>query len=179
VAWAGEEHLRIVIMGGYDSPRAISLLKAANVPVVVGPVYRSPLRRWEAYDWQFTIAKKLLDGGVKFCIAGDGGASNERNLPYHAAAAAAFGLPHAEALRAITLSAADVLGIADRVGSIETGKDANLIVTNGDPLDQPTATELEFIQGRKVQLTSRHTRLYEKYQEKYRQMGLPGFQGGH
>jgi imidazolonepropionase-like amidohydrolase len=178
VAWAGEEHLRIVIMGGYDSPRAVPLLKAAGVSVIVGPVYRTPLRSWEPYDWQFTIARKLQEGGVKFAIAGDGSASNERNLPFHAAVSAAYGLPRGEALRAITLSAAEVLGIADRVGSIETGKDANLIVTNGDPLDEPTATELEFIQGKKVELTSKHTRLFDKYHEKYRQMGLPGFQNG-
>jgi imidazolonepropionase-like amidohydrolase len=169
VAWANEEHIKCVIMGGYDSPRAASLLKANHIPVIVNPIYRTPLRRWEAYDWQFTIPQKLREAGVRFCIAGDGGASNERNLPYHAAAAVAYGLSREEAIRSITLSPAEICGIADRAGSLEVGKDATLIVTTGDPLETVTATDLEFIRGRKVQLTSKHTRLYEKYKEKYRQ----------
>ncbi len=178
VAWANEEHVRLVIMGGYDAPRALPLLKAANIPVIVNPIYRTPYRREDAYNWQFTIPKKLSDAGIRFCIAGDGGASNERNLPYHAAAASAYGLPQADALRAITLSPAEILGIADRIGSLEVGKDATLIVTDGNPLETATGTLMEFIQGRKVQLTSKHTRLYEKYMEKYRQAGIPGTSSG-
>jgi imidazolonepropionase-like amidohydrolase len=107
---------------------------------------------------------------VKFCITGDGDPSNGRNLPYHAATSAAYGLPKDEALRSVTLSPAQILGLDDRIGSLEVGKDATLIVTNGDPLEVATNVEREFIQGKDIPLTSKHTRLYEKYREKYRRM---------
>ncbi len=83
--------------------------------------------------------------------------------------AVAYGLPHDEGLKAITLYAAEILGIADRVGSLEKGKDATLIVTDGDPLDIRSHVTLAFIQGRKVNLMNRHKRLYLKYKDKYRQ----------
>ena len=171
VAWAEQEHVRIIIVGGYDSWRAADLLRARNIPVIVQPIYRTPTRRWEAYDDPATLPKKLLDAGVRFCIAGEGGASNERNLPYHAATAAAYGLPKDEALKSVTLYPAQILNLADRIGSLEPGKDATLIVTNGDPLETMTAVEMEFIEGKQISLTSRHTRLNEKYQEKYRRLG--------
>jgi imidazolonepropionase-like amidohydrolase len=168
VAWAEQEGVKLIIVGGYDAWRAAGLLKAKDIPVIVNPIHRTPWRRWEAYDDPMTLPKKLYDAGVKFCIAGDGGNSNERNLPYHAATAASYGLPKTEALKAVTISAAEILGIADRVGSLENGKDATLIVTNGDPLEIRTGVEMEFIQGKNIELTSKHTRLFEKYKEKYR-----------
>ena len=171
VAWAEQEHIRMILMGGYDSWRAAELLKAKNIPVILNPVYRTPVRRWEPYDMPYTLPKKLFDAGVRFCIAGDGSASNERNLPYHAAAAAAYGLPKEEALKAVTLYPAQILGISDRVGSLEVGKDATLIVTNGDPLEIFTNVEKEFIEGKNIPLSSKHTRLYEKYKEKYYRLG--------
>ncbi len=171
VAWADQENIHIIIVGGYDSWRAADLLRAKNIPVIVMPVYRTPTRRWEAYDDPATLPKKLWDAGVRFCIAGEGGASNERNLPYHAATAAAYGLPKGEALKAVTLYPAQILNLADRLGSLEPGKDATLIVTNGDPLETSTAVEMEFIEGKQISLTSRHTRLDDKYLEKYRRLG--------
>lgn len=171
VAWGAQEHLKIVILGGYDAWRAADLLKANDVPVVVSPVERTPARRWEDYDAPCTLAKRLLDAGVRFCIAGEAGASNERNVPYHAAMAASYGLPKDEALKAVTLSAARILGIGDRVGSLEPGRDATLIVTDGDPLEIMTHVEREFIGGKDIPLTTKHTRLYEKYRERYRRLG--------
>jgi imidazolonepropionase-like amidohydrolase len=97
-------------------------------------------------------------------------AGHERSLPYVAAMAAAYGLPKEEAFKAVSLYPARIFGFDDRVGSLEVGKDATLIVTSGDPLEIMTQVEMEFIQGRKVDLTSRHTMLYEKYKEKYRRM---------
>jgi imidazolonepropionase-like amidohydrolase len=141
-----------------------------DVPVVIGPVQRTPSRRWEDYDAPCTLAKKLLDAGVRFCIAGEAGASNERNVPYHAAMAASYGLPKDEALKAVTLYAARILGIADRVGSLEAGRDATIIVTNGDPLEIMSHVEMEFIGGKNIPLTTRHTRLYDKYRERYRRL---------
>jgi imidazolonepropionase-like amidohydrolase len=170
VAWADQEHVKLVIMGGYDAWRVAELLKVRDIPVLVQPIHRTPWRRWEAYDDPATLPKKLYDAGVRFCIAGEAGASNERNLPYHAATAASYGLPAAEALKAVTLYPAQILGLADRVGSIETGKDATLMITSGDPLEITTQVERLFIEGKDVPLTSRHTRLNDKYKEKYNRL---------
>ena len=129
-----------------------------------------PERRWDAYDAPFALPAKLHEAGVRFCIAGAERFGNECNLPYQAARASAHGLPREEALRAITLYPAQILGVSDRVGSIEAGKDATLIVTDGDPLEIRSRVEIEFIQGRRVDLSSRHEILFNKYEEKYRRM---------
>jgi imidazolonepropionase-like amidohydrolase len=171
VAWAERENIDLIIYGGTDAWRAVELLKSKNIPVIIEGTHRLPERRWEAYDEPFVLPKKLYEAGVKFCIAG-GGASNERNLPYLAATAAAYGLPKDEALKSVTLYPAQILGVADRLGSLEKGKDATLIVTTGDPLETATQVVQEYIQGRKVDLTSRHTMLYEKYKIKYSQPEL-------
>ena len=166
VAWAAAENLRIVLVGGRDAWRVAGLLKSNRIPVVVTGTHTLPARQWEPYDAPFTLPGKLFRAGVRFCIAGTGNASAEGNLPYHAATAVAFGLPHDEALRAITLYPAQILGVSDRVGSLEAGKDATLIVTTGDPLEVTANVKMEFIQGRKIDLTSRHTQLYTKYKIK-------------
>lgn len=169
VAWAEEEKIKIIIGGGYDAWRAAELLKAKSIPVLAGGILRTPFRRYEDYDMPFTLPAKLHAAGVPYAIIGDGGASNERNLPYHAAMAAAYGLPKDAALKAITLFPAQIFGVADRMGSLEVGKDATLIVTTGDPLEITSNVEMEFIQGKKIDLTSRHTQLFEKYKAKYEQ----------
>ncbi|MFQ5675571.1 MAG: amidohydrolase family protein [bacterium] len=176
VAWASRENVKMVLVGGQDAWRVADLLKEKNIPVIIGGTLTTPLRRWEGYDTPFTNPLRLYEAGVKFCIAGtggvSGGASNARNLPYNAAMAAAYGLPKDEALKSVTLYPAEILGVADRVGAIAEGKDATLIVTDGDPLEIMTNVEQEFIQGRKIDLSSKHTQLYEKYKEKYERMGL-------
>ena len=96
---------------------------------------------------------------------------DQRNVPYQAATAAAYGLPRDEALKTVTLYAAEILGIDDRVGSLDTGKDATLIITDGDPLDIRTQVVQMFVQGKKIDMRDKHKVLYEKYQEKYRQLG--------
>jgi imidazolonepropionase-like amidohydrolase len=169
-----QEHgVKLVIVGGIDAWRLAGELKAADTAVIVSPVHTVPLRRWEPYDTPFTNASKLAAAGVSFAIAGEGsafGAANARNVPYNAATAAAYGLSREDALKAITLYAAEILGVDDRLGSLDTGKDATFIVTDGDPLEITTNVERAWIQGREIDLSSRHTRLYEKYQEKYRQL---------
>jgi imidazolonepropionase-like amidohydrolase len=170
VAFAVEQQIKLIILGGYDAPYCADLLKQHGVPVIVSAVYRLPLRRSDPYDTPFTVAARLRTAGVKYCIAGGNrfSTANCRNLPYHAATAAAFGLPRDEALRAITLYPAQILGVADRVGSLEAGKDATLFIADGDILETPTQVEMAFIQGRQVDLSDRHKRLWKKYQEKYR-----------
>lgn len=170
VDWAADEGIRMVLAGGRDAWRVADLLKAREIPVILGGVHELPSRRWEDYDTPFTTPLKLYQAGVKFCISDGGGGSNERNLPYHAATAAAYGLPKDEALKSVTLYPAEILGVADRIGSLEAGKDATLIVTDGDPLEITTQIERAFIQGRDISLESKHTMLYEKYKIKYERM---------
>jgi imidazolonepropionase-like amidohydrolase len=172
IQWAESEGVKIVIVGGADSWKVVDVLKSKNIPVILTNIHRLPSGRDSDYDEPFTVAYKLYKAGVKFCIGGEGGYYNERNLPYQAGTCAAFGLPREEALKAITIYPAEILGVADKVGSIEPGKDATLIVTTGDPLEIPTQVIYEFIQGRKVDLSNRQTKLYEKYVEKYRRLGL-------
>ncbi len=170
VRWANAERLKMVLVGGQDAWRVTDLLKECDVPVIVSPVNALPLRRWEGYDTAYANPGKLHAAGVRFCIANTGSdfeAAHERNLPYQAAQAAAHGLPRDEALKSVTLYPAQILGVADRLGSLEVGKDATVIVTAGDPLEIMTQVEAAYIDGRPVDLSNRQTRLYEKYRRKY------------
>jgi imidazolonepropionase-like amidohydrolase len=172
LAFAERERLKLILVGGYDAPHCAELLKRRQVSVIVGGVYRLPRRRDDGVDTPFTVPARLREAGIEFCISSLERTANVRNLPYHAGMAAAHGLPADEALKAVTLYAARILGVADRIGSLEAGKDATLIVTTGDPLEIPTQVTRAFIQGREVQLNDRHKRLWEKYKEKYRRMGI-------
>ncbi len=174
VAFARRHHLRLIISGGYDALECRELLKQHRIPVIVKAVYRLPRHRDDAFDMAYTLPSRLRQAGIPFCIAGfgRGSAANIRNLPYHAATAVAYGLPRDQAIRAISLSAAEILGVADRVGSLEVGKDATLIVCDGDPLEIPTQVERAYIGGRPLDLNNRHRRLWNKYREKYRRQGL-------
>ena len=171
VEWADRQKIRMVLVGGADAPQASELLKRKGIPIVVTPILRLPSRRDSDYDEQYTVPLRLYEAGIPFCIAGGSSMGNERNLPYHAAMAAAFGLPKDITLKSVTLFAARILGVDDRVGSIEKGKDATLIVTDGDPLEITTHVEMMYIQGRNVDLNNRQKMLYAKYREKYRQLG--------
>lgn len=170
LAWAKEMQLKIVLVDGDDAWRLAPQLKETNTAVVLGPATSLPPRRDDDYDSVWSSAAKLQAAGVRFCIAsnGRGAETNERNVGYEAGLAAGYGLPKEEALKAVTLYPAQILGIADRLGTLETGKAATLIVTNGDPLDFPTQVEAAFIDGRKIDLSNRQTRLRDKYREKYR-----------
>jgi imidazolonepropionase-like amidohydrolase len=163
--WAEEENLRIVLAGSGDLWRVAERLAQRDVPVILTTVHALPTRRDEAYDVRYTEAGKLHEAGVKFCIAGNGSgfsAPNTRSLPYHSAMAAAFGLPRDEALRAVTLYPAQILGVGDHLGSIEVGKSASLILTSGDPLEIMTRVERVFIDGRAADPGNKHQRLYDR-----------------
>lgn len=169
VAFAVKNKAKLVLVGGYDAGHCVDLLKKHDVAVVISGTQRTPMRRDADYDEAYTLPARLHEAGLTYCISYGGRfSSNLRNLPYHAGQAVAFGLPADEAVRALTLHPARILGIADRVGSLEVGKDATLIVTDGDILETPTQVEQAFIGGRAVDLSSRHTLLWKKYQEKYR-----------
>jgi imidazolonepropionase-like amidohydrolase len=170
IAFSEREHVRLIIHGGYDAMHCAELINQHEIPVIVAGVYRLPRRESDPYDAPFTLPARLHKAGIKFCISGSGrfGATNVRNLPFHAAMAAAFGLEEDEALKAITSYPADILGVADRVGSLEVGKDATLFVSDGHPFATETQIEAAFVQGREVDLSDRHKRLWQKYQAKYR-----------
>jgi len=167
-----QEKVKLIILGGYDSAECASLLKKYDVPVVIGAVHRVPRRRSDEYDRAYTLASRLHEAGVKFCISGTERSKtwNARNLAYHAATAAAFGLPVEEAIRSITLTPAEIFGVDDRIGSLKVGKDASLIVTDGNPLEVRTHVLRAYLQGREVDLSNRQQRLYKKYQQRYEQL---------
>ncbi|MFN2508941.1 MAG: amidohydrolase family protein [Chthoniobacterales bacterium] len=170
LAWAREAQLKIVLVGGNDAWRFASQLKETDTPVVIALATALPLRRDDPFDSAFANAAKLHEAGVRFCIARrgrDSEAPHERTLPYEASMAAAFGLPREEALKAVTLYPAQILGVSDQLGSLENGKSATLIVTTGDPLDFPTQIEAAYVDGRKIDLSNRQTRLRDKYRAKY------------
>jgi imidazolonepropionase-like amidohydrolase len=169
VSWAGQQQIKMVLVGGNDAFMAAELIKQKNIPVIITATLRLPTRRDADFDEPFTLPLKLYKAGIKYCIAGTG-ASNVRNLPYHAAKAAAYGLSKEEALKSITLYPAEIIGVENRMGSLEAGKEATLIVTNGDPLEITTNVEKLYIQGRDTDLDNKHKTLYHKYQERYRQM---------
>jgi imidazolonepropionase-like amidohydrolase len=162
IAFADEMKLKIIISSGIEAYKLADQLKAKNIPVLVGPVLRMPNKEDDPYDAAFTNAGLLSKAGVKIAFQ-TGDSAHVRDLPYHAGMAAAFGLSKEEALKAVTIYPAEIFGVADRIGSIEQGKIANLIVTNGDPLEILTQVRYLFINGRQIPLTSRHTELYEKY----------------
>lgn len=172
ISFADDEDVKIVITGGRNAWRIAERLIERDIPVIVEETHSLSMRSWEPYDTPFTLPLKLHEAGIRFCIGFGPWSSdmNARNLPYHAATAAAYGLPKDEALKAVTLYPAEILGVGDRVGSLAAGKDATLIVTDGDPLEVTTQVERMFIQGRDVDLSSRHTQLYEKYKTKYEQL---------
>jgi formylmethanofuran dehydrogenase subunit A len=170
ISWAEAEGVKLVIVGGRDAWFVRGQLKAKDIPVIITDIQSPPSRIWQGYDEVYTLPMRLQQAGIRFCITGDGDPSNSRNTAYHAANAAAYGLSKDEALKSVTLYAAQILGIADKVGSLEVGKDATLIVTTGDPLEPPTITETMFIQGKKIDLNDKHKQLYNKYLQKYRQL---------
>ena len=170
IAFAKQYQLKLILIGGADAMRCENLIKEADVPVIISSVYRLPSRHDAAYDAAYTLPSQLQAAGIRFAIASDGrfGASALRNLPYHAATAVAFGLTEEQAVRSITLSPAEIFGVADRIGSLAVGKEATLIVTDGNILESPTQVLRAFIQGRQVDLSSKHTQLRDKYQAKYK-----------
>jgi imidazolonepropionase-like amidohydrolase len=162
--------LKAVVSGGSEAWKVASVLKDAKIPVLVGGTLRLPRHDYDPYDAEYANPAKLHDAGVTVAIRAQGGGAGSatagRNLPYEAAAAVAFGLPEEAALRSVTLTPAQILGVADQVGSLETGKRANIVVTAGHLLQPTTSVLALFIDGRPVAPESRHTHLYAKYRRR-------------
>jgi imidazolonepropionase-like amidohydrolase len=164
VGFAGEHGLKLMIAGGLEAWRCADLLRDKGVAVLLN-VSRLPRRESDRYDAAYANAAALQRAGVRFAIVSDD-ASDVRNLPYEAAMARAYGLPADAALRAITLSPAEILGVSDRIGSLEVGKAANVIVTTGDIMDIRTQVTSVFIDGVAQSLETRHTRLWREFKDR-------------
>jgi len=162
VEFAGREQIKVIIADPKEIGSTGALLKEKNIPVVLSNTLQLPMRDDDPYDAPYTLPNEFYKAGVKFCF-GTFDVQFARNVPFEAAQAAAFGLPREEALKAVTVNSAEILGVADQIGSIEKGKLGDLILTDGDPLEAKTSIKRMFIAGREVPLSSRHTREYEKW----------------
>ncbi|MHB1225192.1 MAG: amidohydrolase family protein [Gemmatimonadaceae bacterium] len=166
VEFARANGIRAIILGGREAPEVADLLKQHDIPVVITGVFSLPQSEDDPYDINYTLPSRLAAAGVRYAIStGDGGAE-ARDLPYVAGMAAAHGLSKDEALKAVTLYPAQLFGVADRFGSIEPGKVANLVVTTGDMLEARTDTKALFIGGRPVPLSTKHTYLFEMFRDR-------------
>jgi imidazolonepropionase-like amidohydrolase len=162
VAFADRAKVRIVISGGAEAAYVAPLLKEKNVPVILGSILTMPSREDAFHADSYQLAGRLAQAGVTFAFS-TGDNTNVRLLPYHAAMSVAWGLPRDQALRALTIDAAEILGVADRVGSIEAGKDANLFIAKGDPLEIRTQVTHVVIAGKEVGTDSKHEALSRKF----------------
>jgi len=174
VAFAEEQGIEMILVGGAEAFKAKELLAEKSIPVILGPTQSLPLDEDADYDRVFTQPGELQAAGVRFAISSSApmrsrsGASypKSRSLPYEAAGAVPFGLDRDEALKSITLYPAQILGMGDRLGTIEEGKIANLMLTDGDPLEIATQVEKLFIQGEEVSTANKHRDLYERYSQR-------------
>jgi imidazolonepropionase-like amidohydrolase len=166
IKFAEEMKLKPIILGGNDAWKVAGLLKEKNVPVILTGVFSLPSREDDPYDTLYENAAKLKQAGVLFAISTGDSGPEVRNLPQYAGMAAAFGLSKADALKAVTLYPAQIMNVADRLGSIEVGKIANVVVTDGDLLEIRTRIRYLFIDGRPVVLSSRHTELNDSFKDR-------------
>jgi len=174
IDWSKKHKLDITIIGARDAWINPELFVKNNVPVIILGVQVTPRRRFEPIHITYKMPAILFEAGVHFCISLDPGYPMDghvRTLPDEVMRAVTWGLPKNQALKSITLSAAEILGIDDRVGSLEPGKDATFFISNSEPLTQTTNPVKAFIQGRELDLSDRQKNLWEKYKEKYRRLG--------
>lgn len=166
IAFADKQKVKIVIMGPRELGSLGPELKSHNIPVILGRSLALPEHEDDAYDSPMALANQFYKAGVKFAF---GTFTNEfvRDLPFEAAAASGFGLPADEALKAVTINPAEIWGVSDKVGSVEKGKWADLLVVNGDPLEIQTKVEHVYIKGNDIPLTNKQTQLYDKYMSRH------------
>ncbi len=164
--FVGEMKVKGIIDGGQEAWKAADDLKKNNIPVVYTHIYSLPVREDDAYDYLFEAPSKMQAAGVKFCISTGNTGPEVRDLPYQAGIAGAFGLSKDDALKSVTLYAAEILGLGDKMGSIDVGKIANIVVADGNILESRTKIKYLFINGRLLPLTSRHTELFDSFKDR-------------
>ena len=161
IGLAKEFKLKFVLDGLAHAQPVLDIVAEQKVPVIVGPIYEQP-HDDQRYDEVYRLPAELVKRGVKIAFASFD-AHNARNLPYAAGFAVGFGLPWEDAMKAITINPAEIWGVADRLGSLDVGKQANVVVANGDPLDVRTDVKRVFIAGQEVPMKSRQTELRDEY----------------
>jgi imidazolonepropionase-like amidohydrolase len=169
ITWGTAEELRLVIRGGNDAIHVADRLAAEDIPVILTSTMGAPGRAHEGYDAAYRRAADLYEAGVRFAISGGAGALYTDRLGYEAGVAVAFGLPEEEALKAVTINAAQFLGLDDRIGSLEPGKQATLLITTGTPIDMTSDIEQAYIQGRELDMNDIQKHFFEKYMVKLQQ----------
>jgi imidazolonepropionase-like amidohydrolase len=161
---ANEFHLKVILNGLTEAVPIYDQIAATKLPVIVGDIYGAPKSN-ERYDARFKLPGELQKRGVKIAFASFD-SHQVRNLPYEAGYAVAYGLPYDEALKALTINPAEIWGMADKLGSLEAGKMANVVVANGDPLDVKTDVKMVFINGRDIPMESKQTKLRDAYMKR-------------
>ena len=168
VEFAKEFGFRTVIVGGSDSWKITDYLKENNIAVIVNQMHTLPNMQDDDVDLPYKLPYLLQSAGVMYCISDQDEQNRYRNLPFNAGVASGYGLTKEQALQTITLNAAKILGIDDRTGSIEKGKDANIVISTGDILDMKSSIITNaFIQGRELNLDDKQKQLFERYKHKY------------
>jgi imidazolonepropionase-like amidohydrolase len=162
IEFCDKQKLKMILAGGAEAYKVKDLLRSKGIPVILRPTLTLTIDEDDAYDRLLSQPAELAAAGVKFAL-GSFDNSFARRLGQQAANAVAYGLPYDEALKAVTIYPAEIFGVADQVGTLETGKLANIIVTNGDPLEIATDVKFLFIKGQQTSMDNRHQRLYEKY----------------
>lgn len=165
IKWVKEKKVKAILTGVAEGWRVADKIAEAKLPVITGPMLSIPTRQSDRYDAAYTNPGRMAKAGVKVVIRTND-AENVRNLPFNAGFAAAYGMGKEEALKAVTINAAEVFGIADRMGSIEAGKDATLFVATGDPFETKTQIRHVFIDGFRVPMSNRHIQLYQEFLER-------------
>ncbi len=162
--WVKERQVKkVILVGVMEGWRVAAEIAKANIPVVTGPILELPSRDYDRYDKAYANAGLMKKAGVKVALCTQEARGNVRNLPYHAAFAASYGLGREDALKAVTIVPAEIFGVADRMGSIEAGKDATLFISDGDPFETKTNIKQVFIDGWKIPMVSRQTELYDEF----------------
>lgn len=165
IEWIKSKNVKAILTGVAEGWRVADKIAAAKLPVITGPMLSIPTRQSDRFDAAYTNPSKMAKAGVKVVIRTND-AENVRNLPFNAGFAAAYGMGKEEALKAVTINAAEVFGVADRMGSIEEGKDATLLVATGDPFETKTQIRHVFIDGYRVPMSNRHIKLYQEFLER-------------
>ncbi len=165
IEWVKEKNVKVILTGVAEGWRVADKIAESGYPVITGPMLSIPTRQSDRYDAAYTNPGKLAKAGVKVVIRSND-AENTRNLPFNAGFAAAYGMGKEEALKAVTIHAAEVFGVGDQLGSIEQGKNATLFVSTGDPFETRTQIKHVFIDGYRVPMSNRHIKLYQEFLER-------------
>ena len=166
IKFVREEKVKAIFRGCAQGYKVADKIKAAGIPVIIDSLYTGPSEPEDGYDAPYRNVVELARAGVVIAFSSGDDPSQGKDLPYHAAKAVAFGLPREEAIKALTINPARILGLADRLGSIEAGKDADLIIAAGDPLDARTEVKRLVINGRAIDMVNWWETLYDKFSKR-------------